>query len=81
MKEDIDPETLLKLNILFNSSLNGLTLDEINLSIISKMNGLPLALAKATTKLFIFRVVDIIPTKALKTIIFTITLSMVRTSL
>ncbi len=39
VKEDIDPETLLKLNILFNSSLNGLTLDEINLSIISKMNG------------------------------------------
>lgn len=39
VKEDIDPETLLKLNILFNSSLNGLTLEEINLSIISKMNG------------------------------------------
>lgn len=39
VKEDIDNETLLKLNILFNSSLNGLTLEEINLSIISKMNG------------------------------------------
>ena len=39
VKEDIDAETLLKLNILFNSSLNGLTLEEINLSIISKMNG------------------------------------------
>lgn len=38
VKEDIDNETLLKLNILFNSSLNGLTLEEINLSIISKMN-------------------------------------------
>ena len=39
VKEDIDSETLLKLNILFNSSLNGLTLEEINLGIISKMNG------------------------------------------
>ena len=39
VKEDIDNETLLKLNILFNSSLNGLTLEEINLGIISKMNG------------------------------------------
>lgn len=38
VKEDIDNETLLKLNILFNSSLNGLTLEEINLGIISKMN-------------------------------------------
>jgi len=38
VKEDIDNETLLKLNILFNSSLNGLTLEEINLSIITKMN-------------------------------------------
>lgn len=39
VNEDIDNETLLKLNILFNSSLNGLTLEEINLGIISKMNG------------------------------------------
>lgn len=39
VNEEIDNETLLKLNILFNSSLNGLTLEEINLSIISKMNG------------------------------------------
>lgn len=39
VKEEIDNETLLKLNILFNSNLNGLTLEEINLSIISKMNG------------------------------------------
>lgn len=34
----IDNETILKLNILLNSSLNGLSLDEISLSIISKMN-------------------------------------------
>lgn len=39
VKEEIDNETLLKLNILFNSNLNGLTLEEINLGIISKMNG------------------------------------------
>ena len=39
VNEEIDNETLLKLNILFNSNLNGLTLEEINLSIISKMNG------------------------------------------
>ena len=38
VKEEIDNETLLKLNILFNSSLNGLTLEEINLGIISKMS-------------------------------------------
>lgn len=36
--DDIDSETMLKLNILFNSTLNGLTLEEINLSVISKMN-------------------------------------------
>lgn len=35
--EDISTENLLKLNILLNSSLNGLTLEEINLSMISKM--------------------------------------------
>lgn len=39
VNKEIDNETLLKLNILFNSNLNGLTLEEINLSIISKMNG------------------------------------------
>lgn len=33
----IDNETLLKLNIMLNSSLNGLTIEEINLGIISKM--------------------------------------------
>ena len=39
VNEEIDNETLLKLNILFNSNLNGLTLEEINLGIISRMNG------------------------------------------
>lgn len=34
---EIDAENCLKLNILLNTSINGLTLDEINLSIISKM--------------------------------------------
>lgn len=33
----LDNETVLKLNILLNSSLNGLSMEEINLSIISKM--------------------------------------------
>lgn len=33
----LDTETCLKLNILLNSSVNGLTLEEINLAIISKM--------------------------------------------
>jgi len=37
ISEDISPEKLLKLNLLLNSSLNGLTLDEINLSIIARM--------------------------------------------
>ncbi len=36
--EELDNETLLKLNVLLNSSLNGLTLEEINLSIITKLN-------------------------------------------
>lgn len=36
--ERLDSETVLKLNILFNSTLNGLTLEEINLGIISRMN-------------------------------------------
>lgn len=33
----LDNETILKLNILLNSTLNGLTLEEINLGMISKM--------------------------------------------
>ena len=37
LNQEIDNEMLLKLNILFNSSLNGLMIEEINLSIISKM--------------------------------------------
>lgn len=37
ISENIDEEKLLKLNILLNTSLNGLTLEEINLSIISQM--------------------------------------------
>ncbi len=36
--EELDNEGILKLNILFNSTLNGLTLEEINLGIISRMN-------------------------------------------
>lgn len=39
INKELDNETLLKLNILFNSSLNGLTLEEINLGIISKLTG------------------------------------------
>jgi len=35
--ESIDAETILKLNILLNSTLNGLTREEINLGVISKM--------------------------------------------
>lgn len=38
VNEELDNETLLKLNVLLNTSLNGLTLEEINLSIITKMN-------------------------------------------
>lgn len=37
INEEISQEVLLKLNILLNTSLNGLTIDEINLAIISKM--------------------------------------------
>ncbi len=37
VEEPLDDETLLKLNILLNSNLNGLSIDEINLGIISKM--------------------------------------------
>lgn len=39
LKEELDNETLLKLNILFNSSLNGLALEEMNIGLISKMTG------------------------------------------
>lgn len=39
LNEEIDSEILLKLNILFNSSLNGLTLEEMNIGIISAMTG------------------------------------------
>lgn len=37
LSEEIDEETTLKLNILFNSTLNGLSLEEINLALISGM--------------------------------------------
>ena len=36
---ELDNEAILKLNILCNTSLNGLTAQEINLAIISKMTG------------------------------------------
>ncbi|MDE5781087.1 MAG: heat-inducible transcriptional repressor HrcA [Lachnospiraceae bacterium] len=39
LSKDIDEETILKLNILLNSTLNGLTVEEINLGIISKITG------------------------------------------
>lgn len=39
LQEELDGETLLKLNILFNSTLNGLTIEEINLAVISRMTG------------------------------------------
>lgn len=35
--EEIDSETVLKLNLLLNTSLNGLTLDEISLTIVSML--------------------------------------------
>ena len=37
LKDIIDSETVLKLNILFNTSLNGLTLEEMNIGLISKL--------------------------------------------
>lgn len=37
VNEPLDDETLLKLNMLLNTNLNGLTIEEINLSIITKM--------------------------------------------
>ncbi|MGN0373624.1 MAG: heat-inducible transcriptional repressor HrcA [Enterocloster sp.] len=39
VSEDISDDALLNLNILLNSSLNGLTIEEINLDIISKLKG------------------------------------------
>lgn len=39
LSKDVDEETVLKLNILLNSTLNGLTMEEINLGIISKITG------------------------------------------
>lgn len=37
VREEMDQETVLKLNILLNGSLNGLALDQINLSMIAKL--------------------------------------------
>ena len=37
VKEDLNDETLLKLNILLNTNLNGLAIDEINLGLITLM--------------------------------------------
>ncbi|MCI9185071.1 MAG: heat-inducible transcription repressor HrcA [Lachnospiraceae bacterium] len=37
IQEEISPEELLNLNIMLNSSLNGLTIDEINLGVISRL--------------------------------------------
>ncbi|MGL5258646.1 MAG: heat-inducible transcriptional repressor HrcA [Lachnospiraceae bacterium] len=37
VKEELSDETLLKLNILLNTNLGGLTIEEINLSMISKL--------------------------------------------
>ena len=37
MEEELDDETLLKLNILLNTNLNGLAIDEINLAMIAVM--------------------------------------------
>lgn len=39
LSKQIDAETVLKLNILFNSTLNGLTMEEINLGIITEITG------------------------------------------
>ena len=37
IQEEIRPEEMLNLNIMLNSSLNGLTIDEINLGVISRL--------------------------------------------
>ena len=39
VSEPLDNETMLKLNILLNSNLNGLALEEINLATIAKLKG------------------------------------------
>ncbi len=39
LNNELDTETVLKLNILFNNTLNGLTMEEINLALISRMTG------------------------------------------
>lgn len=39
LDEELDAETLLKLNILFNNTLNGLTLSEINFDMAAQMAG------------------------------------------
>lgn len=39
LSKNIDGETVLKLNILFNSTLNGMTIEEINLGTISQITG------------------------------------------
>lgn len=39
LEKELDSETILKLNILFNNNLSGLTLEEINLGIIAAMTG------------------------------------------
>ena len=39
LAEELADEELLNLNILLNSSLNGLTIEEINLDVISRLNG------------------------------------------
>ena len=39
VNQELDDETLLKLNILLNSNLNGLALEEINLATIAKLKG------------------------------------------
>lgn len=37
LRKDLDNETILKLNIMFNSSLNGLSLNEMNIGLISTL--------------------------------------------
>ncbi|MGI6094930.1 MAG: heat-inducible transcriptional repressor HrcA [Lachnospiraceae bacterium] len=37
IEEEIDDETILKLNLILNTQLNGLTIDEINLGMITRM--------------------------------------------
>lgn len=39
LREILDNEMILKLNILFNTTLNGLSLEEMNIGLISKMTG------------------------------------------